>query len=1588
MKSTALHTVYYDWLQEFLSFLREKRFSISPETHIRLIHILENNAERITGENIIDYISPVVAKNAEQAQLLGRAYTEFLEKQFPRIEERPPQGSSSGTARREPGKGKFSKRITWFFLLIGLGAIIVLIRLIIDAPAYPTARASFLLRPPLYINDALQTDGSSGLAVLSDTQYLRFVWNFGDGTIDSSGYLATHRYKKMGKYQVSLKLRALSERIHIEQEDTMGILVVCQPPVFIKINNAQPEIGQPVRCELVYDSMYPPSKKNVWYVDSKPVLKNSFSFSHTFDTAGTYTISFREQDTASRNCFISPVTQVIVTDPGNIFLNISSNKTPPAAPEVFLNRFWLLLLWLGILLPLLLVAWFQWNLRRKEKISAAKAQQITEKFLGTGEPAEIPFRNHDELIQEEKELLDLARRYKQRSSDGFNYLNIPQTIASTIRSEGFLQPVWSSKTKPVEYLVLIDRSKIKNQQVKLFEYLLKRFARNEVYLEKFYYLFDPDICTNAAFPTGISLARLHDLYPNHIVIMLGKGYQLIDRLYPSLREPLVQLFGKWAHWAICTPVSMADWDYREKILQKATFLFPADLKGQLLLFQVLRGEAPYLEELSRLDAYSAREVNMTDAHQLEQYLDEPFLFQWLCAIAVYPRIQWDVLVSIGKALQAAHYPGEEVSYSSLLKLVRISWMQEGSFPDRTRLALLKRLEPRNEKLARETMIRLMDEAAVKTNENSFSFEELQMQRITDKFLLYAHDPGREEYQSYQSAHAEFKTLWEQGLIGDSPLGAYLRKDGGKGEWSTLIGNNTLADRPGAGKPMDAFFKESVQLKRKRTTKASVILSAVSLLSALLLATGLLTAKYISQSPLDRFLRLTHTESSSLIRFRLALNSCPDVSRMQKDSTRFIFVLPGNQVQELNAADTAFSFSAGSLAGTDSLVKITLRSKDAAYHLDTGFKVYSQEMVFGLEGCPVQKPSCGRWVRYTGKFNNAYFLSLFDISIKAGMLPSYRPVFVIGSDGRESSLDGRKALEEYNCEENSGRGKYIFRNPDGTYRVVYSSKEPDASGTDFYLIAFVNKLFATIRDARNDTSKPLFEKKIMSPPVTLIYAVSSSRNIRELSPYQGIWIRGKDSLLINPAANQMTYMKRVWNIKDLKMDHYYDYNLTFCIAQLSDLQRPADKRYLFFCAVNGSKILVNEKMFTQSDMQNKALLPGTLNTFTRSAPLQQKANPPDTTQAVWKQTGLPAYVQEIWQAQNSNNLLRIDLDDGRFYSTTQDKGDYDGSTIFQTYARGDGTYKMICQQGNRYYQYYLKNLSRQSFEFSLCQAEYTSAQEALRADQRGCEQFVRLNLYYKNDEQKIFLPLDYKTYDASQTQKINSYLGTTNQASLPVSIDTVRVYRNAYYANLTGKVNAPFDKQLNAIKANSPLNDFTSVVWTVTNAPVVSNPDPHQLFDRDYIMIHRRSTTSNYPSQTQQPKPIVPKAVFEILWVDDYPQNVQSLADQLQNDSVAVTIVKSNAEALSMLASRSVNLVISDIGRDKEGNKAGLVLLDSIRNKNRNLPFIFYTSSDQKNESANAAMKSGARLVTSNTSELLNFLQKNFGIRINRPKSAN
>jgi hypothetical protein len=960
LEDNSLHNLLYLWLQPLLKDLRQKGFAITPDTHVQVIRVLEYNSHRINDPYILlDYIAPLVAKNTEQLNTLKEAYPSYIRDQFTDFP-LPVDAADDQHAAKEPsGTALITERMEWLISQAKklLMAVVLLAAVLVGwyliKGGVSTVSATMKISHDGNVRNAVSFDALSSLQIEADTQFVQFHWSFGDGSVDSSSYQVKHLYASPGSYNVSLRMKAKSQRLKLARSSADSTIMICPPPLLIDAGGASEVItGRRIRFSVRYDSGYAPVGQNIWFINDTVVQRNSLELIYTFNTPGIQSIRFSSDSVgkggAGCNSSVAVLRLQSRNPDGKILRMLGSG--PVVLPSSQLSSFWIWIFLLvgGVSLVTVLVVkgWYE-KANAKSRLLATK---IINRFKGTDPPHEIPFQNHEELIEDERDLVNVAKTLMRRNIDIASHLNIKETIALTIRSEGLPKPVYSNKTRPVEYLFLIDKNKPKSLQVHLFEYLLKKFSQNDIYIETFYFLFEPDVCRNPLYPNGIHVSRLYDLYPNHIVVILGTGYQFIDKNYPSFRDDLLQLFKRWDRWSICTPVSYTDWDYREAILQKTVTIFPADLESQLKFFPLLQESARTNEkDLHVTGTSGVKKLNAQDATQLRTYLGNEFLFQWLCALAVYPRVSWPVTIFLGNALQKANYPKEHLNFSALLKMVRIPWMQEGSFPDNLRLDLLKLLEPKNELVARTSMIRLMDEAAHKIDETNLSFEELEMQRLTDKFLVYAQDPQSEGHKGYEDAHNEFKVLWEQGKVFDYPLSAYLSKSGGKGQWPTLISNRDMSSVPARSVPIDKFFPNSMLQFKKKGRRLTILLLSLASMSFLLLITLWSTARYFSGSNVDKKLRLTAVNREFPFRFSLAFDECFLKSDVTSDSTSLIFRLPGSRMQTLNARDSFFSFSLPYSFVKDSVVKLSVLSSDVRYRMDTSFQLNNSAIGFSISG---------------------------------------------------------------------------------------------------------------------------------------------------------------------------------------------------------------------------------------------------------------------------------------------------------------------------------------------------------------------------------------------------------------------------------------------------------------------------------------------------------------------------------------------------------------------------------------------------------------------------------------------------------------
>jgi DNA-binding NtrC family response regulator len=109
-----------------------------------------------------------------------------------------------------------------------------------------------------------------------------------------------------------------------------------------------------------------------------------------------------------------------------------------------------------------------------------------------------------------------------------------------------------------------------------------------------------------------------------------------------------------------------------------------------------------------------------------------------------------------------------------------------------------------------------------------------------------------------------------------------------------------------------------------------------------------------------------------------------------------------------------------------------------------------------------------------------------------------------------------------------------------------------------------------------------------------------------------------------------------------------------------------------------------------------------------------------------------------------------------------------------------------------------------------------------------------------------------------------------------------------------------------------------------------------------------------------------------VWIDDHHDNNRSERALLADEGIRFLLADSNDEVLGLIASGSVDLVISDMSRHNDP-EAGLKFLKLLRSRNYDVSVIFYVG-HREAEAIGQAMKLGARAVINQPADLLKAVQ--------------
>jgi hypothetical protein len=545
------------------------------------------------------------------------------------------------------------------------------------------------------------------------------------------------------------------------------------------------------------------------------------------------------------------------------------------------NNIGLSLLYL-VLLPLV-PAFLLYRLLKR--VPPATKETATEEE-GTEGPFAIEFADQRHTIKPEPELKMLADTLRKRQISDVLKLHVRKTINATIRSGGIPELVYSPLTKPTDYLIFLDKENEDSILTHLYEYLIAKLQKEQVFITVYEYYKEPLYLSNQRLNHfKLPLERVAALNPNTTLFIFGDSRHFIAPLKGALKPWVAEKLGRWKTRVFITPYAKTDWDKKEWLLANAGFvMMPPDIAAQPAIDLVINNQvgAKEQQKLKLPAGYTGRYTGFHEFKALQDYLHDDYLLQWVCSLAVYPTIDWNLTLAIGKALevklQQQNNQVELVNYTNLLKLGRISWMQDGQLSQSLRVEMLEHLDNETEALARKTLLQQLTALKEKITHQSIIKNSLDIHEQVNTLLLKSY-AGKQ----LSSEDNQLLSNWiDQGSLNTAEE-VYLNK-----AQNTLLKHPT--NRNKSVKP--GKYLSIISLHRMLFIGAA---SLIVLMAGIFLASNLVDAKVFEwwkPKPVDQRFVLTGGDykASDLSGF-ITLDSVQYKTTYLNDSTLVAYGLP-------------------------------------------------------------------------------------------------------------------------------------------------------------------------------------------------------------------------------------------------------------------------------------------------------------------------------------------------------------------------------------------------------------------------------------------------------------------------------------------------------------------------------------------------------------------------------------------------------------------------------------------------------------------------------------------------------------------------
>ena len=448
----------------------------------------------------------------------------------------------------------------------------------------------------------------------------------------------------------------------LEADGDTLTLVTQQQSVFVKCINA-PQVGQikatpegdtlVTGADITFSAPVDAQGREVgyeWTIDGETMAMTTPSLVYNFTEKKTYNISLLVYDRTDRTC----------SNRATYLLDLQDQIPPLPAPtwarDDDAEKYYGWIPYVLLLLSLGMTAWLwrryrQQQEQQKERNKLAILQQGNRFQAPDKPPYQPPFKSRNDMVSREVRQFAIANIFRQREQGHRRFLDVPKTLQKTAEGGGYPNFQYRYRTRPADYLFLIDEHYPDGHQVQLFKYLVGMLRQQDVYIDDFYYQDIPHRVWNDDDDEGMTLDQLARLYPERRLIIFGHGHEWLDELEQRTLAPTWQVaLQGWPARLMVTPMPLSSWTFREAPLYQLLALFPADMAHLLLAAQYIEGgmdEGTLPTTLRQWESYLQRNRYDVDVNRRwrnrSDYADylrnHPGVFRWLQALIVHPEPQ-------------------------------------------------------------------------------------------------------------------------------------------------------------------------------------------------------------------------------------------------------------------------------------------------------------------------------------------------------------------------------------------------------------------------------------------------------------------------------------------------------------------------------------------------------------------------------------------------------------------------------------------------------------------------------------------------------------------------------------------------------------------------------------------------------------------------------------------------------------------------------------------------------------------------------------------------------------------------------------